>query len=203
MVALSERFNDALVWVVRLHAGQVRKGTSVPYIAHLLAVTALTLEHGADEDEAIAALLHDAVEDQGGEATLAEIQARFGDRIARVVDECSDSRRQPKPPWAERKRAYLEHLPGASDSARLISACDKLHNAQAILRDLRVEGDRLWGRFNPDRDQVLWYYQTLADVFRRVGPCSIGHELNRVVAEIAQLAASVSPEPAHKRAPAR
>ena len=135
-MTLSPCFDDALVFASRLHAGQLRKGTPVPYVAHLLAVTATVLEHGGDEDEAIAALLHDAVEDQGGAATRAKIRRRFGENVAAIVDGCTDADTIPKPPWQQRKEAYLAHLVGeTSPSVRLVSSADKLHNVRSIIAD--------------------------------------------------------------------
>ncbi len=138
------RFEDALAYAARLHAGQRRKGTDIPYVSHLLAVASLAIENGADEDEAIAALLHDAVEDQGGRRRLHAIRRRYGARVAELVAGCTDADVTPKPPWRQRKVRYLEHLRTASPSVRLVSACDKLHNARAILADYRRLGDALW-----------------------------------------------------------
>lgn len=135
---LTERYRDALALTFELHQRQERKGSGVPYVAHVLGVSSLVLEHGGDEDEAIAALLHDAVEDQGGAATLARIAAGFGARVADIVRGCSDSMGEPKPPWRERKEHYLAHLGSASTSVRLVSSCDKLYNARTILADLRA-----------------------------------------------------------------
>ena len=157
---LSRRFTDAAAWAAELHAGQTRKGTATPYLAHLLGVVALALEHGADEDEAIAALLHDAPEDQGGRETLAEVERRFGSRVAGIVDGCTDTYQDPKPPWRERKERHLAHLRTADASVRLVMACDKVHNLRAVVRDYRTEGEALWQRFRtrsgPD---VIWYYR--------------------------------------------
>jgi (p)ppGpp synthase/HD superfamily hydrolase len=188
MPELGERFDQALVYASRLHRGQVRKQSTVPYVSHLLGVASLALEHGGDEDEAIAALLHDAVEDQGGETTLAEIRKRFGDRVAEIVAACSDSMGEPKPPWRERKEAYIARLKTASRSARLVSAADKLHNARSILTDYRREGARAWNRFTAGRDGVLWYYRALVDALRPAGPSALVEELDRVVAELERLA---------------
>ncbi|MBN2361318.1 MAG: HD domain-containing protein [Deltaproteobacteria bacterium] len=183
-MSLSEKFDQALLHASRLHRQQVRKTTRVPYVSHLLAVASLVLEHGGDEEEAIAALLHDAVEDQGGLPTLEQIRSLFGDRVADIVRGCSDAWTQPKPPWLERKRAYLEHLRTASRSVRLVAAADKLHNARSVLSDLLEIGDALWERFNAGRDQQLWYYRALADTFRDCGPEDLARELERVVGEI-------------------
>ena len=159
---LSRRFEQALVYAAKLHAKQLRKGTPVPYVAHLLAVAGLVLEHGATEDETIAALLHDAVEDQGGLRTLAAIRRRFGPAVADIVLACSDTASDPKPPWRERKEAYLSHLQGASRSVLLVSAADKLHNARSTVADLRVRGAAVWERFRAGPAEQLWYYDALA-----------------------------------------
>jgi (p)ppGpp synthase/HD superfamily hydrolase len=183
-MALSSRFEQALVYANDVHGRQLRKGTSVPYVSHVLIVTGIVLENGGDEDEAIAALLHDAAEDQGGEARLADIRARFGDRVEQIVRGVSDTTTKPKPPWEERKRRYLEHLPSASWSERLVSAADKLANARAILADCRTLQDGLWERFNADRDQILWYYRSLVQAFRVAGGPPLVDELDRVVGEL-------------------
>lgn len=184
---LSNRFTDALTFAIQLHANQTRKGTQIPYISHLMAVCSLVLEHGATEDEAIAALLHDAVEDQGGAATREEIRRRFGEAVAAIVDGCTDADTTPKPPWRERKQAYLAHLPTASASVRLVSVCDKLHNARSILKDYRVFGDALWERFQGGKEGTLWYYQSLVDTFREIGTTPLVDELERVVSELEHL----------------
>lgn len=187
---LSERLNEATVYALRLHAAQVRKGTPIPYAAHLFAVCALVLEDGGDEDEAIAALLHDAVEDQGGQATLAAIRERFGGRVAAIVWGCTDADVQPKPPWRARKEAYVAHLDEADASVRRVSLADKLHNARAIVADVRRHAPALWTRFTGGRDGTLWYYRALADAFLRLGCGDNAHELARVVAEMERLAAA-------------
>jgi (p)ppGpp synthase/HD superfamily hydrolase len=188
-MTLSSRFQDALVYATQVHADQVRKGTPIPYVSHILIVTGLVLENGGDEDEAIAALLHDAAEDQGGEARLADIRTRFGDRVADIVRGCSDTTTRPKPSWEGRKRRYLEHLPSASASERLVSAADKLANARAILGDYREMGEAVWTRFNASRDQILWYYRELVNAFRKAGGPPLVEELDRVVSAIEDLAA--------------
>ena len=161
------RLTDAFDYARALHANQVRKGTTVPYIAHLLGVAALVIDHGGDEDQAMAALLHDATEDQGrGGRTRAEIEAKFGARVARIVEGCTDADTIPKPPWRERKEAYLAHLGHAPIEVRRVAAADKLHNARAILVDYRHMGERLWARFNAGRDEQLWYYRNLVTVLR-------------------------------------
>jgi (p)ppGpp synthase/HD superfamily hydrolase len=188
MSLYSARFEEALVLASRLHAAQLRKGTKIPYVAHILGVAGIAIEYGADEDEAIAALLHDAVEDQGGAATLADIRRRFGDRVAGIVEGCTDADTVPKPPWRARKESYIAHLPGASPSVRLVSAADKLHNARAILRDYRELGERVWDRFNGGRSGTLWYYRALVEAFRQVGATPLVEELARTVDEIERLA---------------
>jgi (p)ppGpp synthase/HD superfamily hydrolase len=187
-MALSVRFEEALILAVQWHADQVRKDTTIPYIAHLLGVASLVLEQGADEDEAIAALLHDAVEDQGGEVILEEIRRRFGDAVAEIVAGCTDAWTTPKPPWRERKEAYIAHLRQASASVRLVSAADKLHNARAILADYRASGEALWSRFNGGKEGTLWYYRALVETLRDVDPPPLVEELDRVVSEIERLA---------------
>lgn len=188
---LSERFDQAVAFAARLHAKQVRKGTRIPYLAHLLSVAALALEHGAGEDEAIAALLHDAIEDQGGAPTREEIRRRFGDAVTAIVDGCTDAEVTPKPPWRARKEAYVAHLAHAPAPVRLVSACDKLHNARALLGDYRTLGDELWSRFSGGRDGTLWYYRALVRGFRATGTVpALVDELDRVVTELERLAAA-------------
>jgi (p)ppGpp synthase/HD superfamily hydrolase len=193
-MTLSRRFEDALVFATRTHADHLRKGTEIPYVAHLLSVAGIALTHGADEDEAIAALLHDAVEDRGGAAMREEIRARFGDRVSAIVDACSDTDVKPKPPWRERKEAYIAHLREASRSARLVSAADKLDNARAILADYRVLGEGLWSRFNAGREDTIWYYRSIVETLERFSdmPPLVG-ELRKVVEEIERLATSSRP----------
>lgn len=186
---LSERFTEALTFATQLHANQIRKGSGVPYVAHLLAVASIALEYGAIEEEAIAALLHDAIEDQGGAATREEIRRRFGDKITEIVDGCTDSDSIPKPPWRQRKEAYIAHISTASASVRLVSAADKLHNALCILKDYRLLGEDLWQRFHGGKEGTLWYYRALVDAFRVNGSSPIVDELDRVVSELENLVA--------------
>ena len=162
MTDLTDRFVRALAFAAERHVEQRRKGTEVPYVSHLLGTCALVLEAGGDEEEAIAGLLHDTLEDQV--ATYEEVADAFGTRVASIVRECSDTEEDPKPPWRERKMAYLESLPHHSRSAILVSNADKLHNLRTIVADYRQVGERLWERFNPESDQ-LWYYSALAEVF--------------------------------------
>ena len=189
MAELGPRFEAALSYATRLHADQLRKSTTIPYISHLLGVASLVIEAGGDEDEAIAALLHDSVEDQGGAATLRLIKRRFGARVGEIVAGCSDTDATPKPPWRARKKAYLKHLKHEeSPSIRLVSLADKLHNARAILSDLRNEGSGVWDRFNAQKRDQLWYYRRLADTFLALDKTPMAEELDRVVSKIERLA---------------
>jgi len=178
------RFRDALVYAAELHADQTRKASDVPYVAHLLGVTSIALEHGADEEEAIAALLHDAVEDQGGQQTADEIRRRFGERVIEIVLGRTDADTIPKPPWRERKESYIAHIEQASPSAWLVAAADKLYNARSILADFRQLGDAVWSRFNGGREGTLWYYRTLADKLRDKAQPALAEELERVVSAL-------------------
>jgi (p)ppGpp synthase/HD superfamily hydrolase len=181
---LTGRFRDALVYAAELHAEQVRKASDVPYIAHLLGVASIALEHGADEDEAIAALLHDAVEDQGGQATAEVIRGRFGQRVVEIVLGCTDADTIPKPPWRQRKEAFIEHIEHASASVWLVATADKLYNARSILADYRRLGDAVWSRFSGGKEGTLWYYRTLAEKLRDKAPPALAGELDRVVSEL-------------------
>ena len=164
---LSERLSQALALAIEAHNGQFRKETTIPYIAHPMAVASIALEYGADEDQAMAALLHDAVEDGG--ANYAEvIRSKFGDRVADIVNGCTDGvpdNNGIKPPWKQRKESYISHLKSASDDVLLVSGSDKLHNARAIVADLQNIGVKVFDRFSSSKEQTLWYYQSLADIF--------------------------------------
>lgn len=184
---LSSRFTEALTYATELHANQVRKSSGVPYISHLLGVTSIALEYGANEDEAIAALLHDAIEDQGGAATREEIRRRFGNTVTDIVDACTDAEIIPKPPWKQRKEAYIATIPQASPSIILVSAADKLHNARSILKDYRALGETVWERFKGGKDGTLWYYRAVIEAFIAKGTTPLIEELERVVAELEQL----------------
>ena len=186
---LSNRFSEALVYASKLHADQRRKISGAPYVSHLLRVAGIALGNGADEDEAIAALLHDAIEDQGGARTREEIRRLFGDRVVEIVDGCTDTDQDPKPPWRERKDAYLAQLRGASASVRLVSGCDKLDNARSILICHRSLGESLWGRFAGGRDGVLWYHRSVVEILKQAGTNSLVEELDRVVSEIERIVA--------------
>ena len=162
---LTSKFDQALHYAALIHAHQKRKDTEIPYLAHLLGVASIALEHGANEDEAIGALLHDAGEDAGGDGRIEDIRHRFGDAVADMVQGCTDAVTIPKPPWQKRKEDYIAHVPKASASVRLVSASDKLHNARAILRDFRRLDDALWARFTGGKEGTLWYYRQLAVIF--------------------------------------
>jgi (p)ppGpp synthase/HD superfamily hydrolase len=179
----SNTFGNALAFAAKLHGKQTRKGSDTPYISHLLAVTAITLDHGATENEAIAAVLHDAVEDQGGQATLEEIRRRFGDQVASIVAACSDTDESPKPPWRERKEAYVARLRTEPYSVRLVVAADKLHNVRDVLRSYRIHGDDLWSHFKGGRDGTIWYYGAVVDALNQAAT-SDEKQLNALIQEI-------------------
>ena len=171
----TDRLEEGAAWAAQLHNGHLRKGTTIPYVSHLFAVASLVLEDGGTEDEAIAALLHDAVED--GKTTLDAIGERFGAEVAAIVEACSDTVVNPKPPWRERKERYVAHLydEATPAGALRVSAADKVHNARCILADFKAIGDELWSRFNVDAqsaDAQLWYYENLVDAFTARRPDS-------------------------------
>ncbi|HUB57295.1 MAG TPA: HD domain-containing protein [Mycobacterium sp.] len=179
---LTSKFVEALQYAAEKHGTQTRKASDVPYLGHLLSVAGLVIEADGTETQAIAALLHDAAEDQGGEETLAEIREKFGADVATIVDECSDTFETPKPPWRQRKESYIRHLPDASDDAIVVSLADKLDNARAILRDFRAHGDQLWQRFSVQDPQLhLWYYRSLLQVYAQRIDNWMVHELRDVV----------------------
>jgi (p)ppGpp synthase/HD superfamily hydrolase len=162
---LSDRFAEAAGYAVELHARQARKGTTIPYVTHLFAVSSLALEDGGDEDEAIAGLLHDAAEDQGGQATLDEIGRRFGPVVAMLVEGLTDTLEDPKPEWRPRKEAYLQRLAGEPESVMRVSIADKLHNIRSIAIDLESNGEAAWARFNAGRDGQAWLHRSLLAIF--------------------------------------
>ena len=170
--AISFRFHNALKYASEMHAFQTRKGTRIPYISHALSVCAMVWEAGGTEEEAIAALLHDGPEDQGGLARLADIRDRFGNRVAEIVEHCSDTFESPKPPWSERKRAYVERLASADESVLLVSVADKLHNALATLRDLENASDltAFWQRFNASPNAIVDNYSALVRAYTVAKP---------------------------------
>ena len=181
---LGKRFHTAFRFAATRHGQQTRKQTTIPYIAHLMSVAALVLEAGGDEDLAIAALLHDVVEDCGGKPVLAEVRKRFGHRVAKIVAGCTDSDSYPKPPWRERKENYLEHLRRADADTRLVSVADKLHNVREVLRDYRAHGEPVWQRFGGKREGTLWYYRALAKEFDRHPGNWLVDEFGRVLADL-------------------
>ena len=183
---LTGQFSKALVYAELKHHNQVRKDGDIPYVGHLLTVAGLVINDGGSEAQAIAALLHDAVEDQGGPPTLDEIRANFGEDVARIVDECSDTDEKPKPPWLDRKRKYIDHLAEVGDDTLLVSVADKLDNARSMLRDYHTHGPSLWERFNRKNPQDhLWYYGELLKAYRNRGCTSwMVDELGRVVDEL-------------------
>lgn len=185
---LTQRFENALQYAARLHSAQVRKGTKIPYISHLLAVTSIVMENGGNEDEVIAGLLHDAVEDQGGAKTFEEIRQLFGEKVGEIVAGCTDAWIEPKPPWRERKENYISHLCEVSPSVLLVSSADKLHNARTILADYRKSGEDVWLRFKGSKEGVLWYYRELTNTYMKLKANSeIIDELHRVVSELERL----------------
>lgn len=164
---LTERISEALALAVEAHDGQKRKGTSIPYIAHPMGVASIALDHGADEDQAMAALLHDAVED-GGSQYAKRIREQFGDRVADIVEGCTDGvpdANGEKEAWLPRKERYIAHLKSATDDVLLVSGSDKLHNARAIVEDLLRIGPAVFDRFTATQEQTIWYYEALANVF--------------------------------------
>ena len=187
-VKLGPRFLRAFLFAAEKHSGQTRKASTIPYIAHLIGVASLVLEAGGDEDLAIAALLHDVVEDCGGAPMLKEVRRRFGSRVAKVVDGCTDADTYPKPPWRERKQKYIRHLKAADADTQLVSAADKLNNVRSILSDYRAIGESVWSRFNGGREGTLWYYRTLRDVFLRRKRNRITRDLELAVNELDLLA---------------
>jgi (p)ppGpp synthase/HD superfamily hydrolase len=186
-VKLGPRFLRAFEFAAEKHAGQTRKASTIPYIAHLMGVASLALEFGGDEDLAIAALLHDVVEDCGGAPMLKEVRRRFGKRVAKVVDGCTDADTLPKPPWQERKERYIRHLKDADAETRLVSAADKLNNVRSILADYREVGEAIWERFNGGRAGTLWYYRALLDEFRRKKPNRLIREFDLAVKELEEM----------------
>lgn len=193
---LTSRFEEALAFAASVHAHDLRKGTSIPYVAHLLGVCALALLDGGDEDEAIAALLHDALEDHPEVVRREDIRARFGPRVLHLVEGCTDTPADfaggAKPPWRDRKLAYLDHLRQAGLDGYRVSLADKVDNARAILADHRVLGDALWTRFRAGRADQLWYYRSLVTTFRDIGVRGrLIDELDGIVSELEAVAAQV------------
>ena len=181
---LGPRLHRAFRYAAEKHAGQTRKKTAVPYLSHLMAVASLVLEAGGDEDMAMAALLHDVVEDCGGMPRLREVRKQFGPRVAKIVEGCTDSFGDPKPEWMERKKNYLREVKDADAETRLVSAADKLHNVRTILADYRRDGESIWKRFSGKKEGTLWYYRALSDEYQRRNPNRITPELEIAVGEL-------------------
>ena len=180
----SPRFRYAFEYAAALHAADLRKGAKAPYLSHLLEVCAIVLRYGGNEDAAIAALLHDAAEDHGGQPRLVDIQRNFGKTVTSIVEECTDSTTRPKQPWELRKRNYVKHIPGASRGGLLVSAADKLSNVRAILADHYVVGDEVYKRFKRPKRRTLWYYNALSKAFMAHLGGDLAKELRRTVAEL-------------------
>lgn len=197
-MSYSEQFDRAFAFASKLHRDQTRKGKDVPYINHLMGVASLVGTYGGDEEQVIAALLHDAVEDFIDEVPdiRAQIDEKFGPRVLEIVEGCTDSDTLPKPPWAARKQTYLDHLHAlpADSPTLLVSLCDKVYNARAIVADLEVEGEILWERFNAKRAGSLWYYRVLSNIFLHKKPGYLANELKRLV-EIMETTGESKDEP--------
>ena len=181
MAPLTTRFDEALRYARAVHGGHQRKVTGTPYFGHLMGVSSIVIDDGGSEDEAIAALLHDAAEDFGGRDRLEDIRLRFGDAVAKIVEDCTDAWTTPKAPWAERKKSYTDHARTLDRASLRVSAADKVHNAYAILRGLRTRGERIWEHFNAGPDDVLAYYQSLVRAYREAGGGPLVDELERIV----------------------
>ena len=197
---LGPRLQKAFRYAAEKHAGQTRKQTAVPYLSHLMAVTSLVLEGGGDEDMAIAALLHDVVEDCGGMPRLREVHKMFGTRVAKIVEGCTDSFVDPKLPWIVRKKEYLERLKHEDAETRLVSASDKLHNVRTVIADYRQDGESIWKRFSGGRDGTLWYYRALSDEFQQRKANRITRELAIAVRELEKTVGTKPRNAARKRA---
>lgn len=178
VLVLTQRFDEAQLLASKLHRHQRRKGTDIAYISHLLIVAGLVIEHGGDEDQTIAALLHDAAEDCGGRPTLDRIRAQFGFGVAQIVADCTDSWAEPKPEWSVRKKQYLALLPLQSSRSHLVCLADKTHNAEAILADYRSHGDDLWMRFKGAAEGTRWYYRELSNFFASAMPGRLADRLS-------------------------
>ena len=178
------KFEQALIYATQLHANQTRKVDKIPYISHLMSVSALILEAGGSEDEAIAGLLHDAVEDQGGKATREEIRQKFGETVVEIVDGCTETDITPKPPWKQRKIDYIDNIRNGSDSVKLVSLADKLHNARSLLIGYRNKGDKLWDYFSGSKEDKLWFYRELLKVYQQGNLNFMTVELERILAEL-------------------
>ena len=186
----SPKFWQALQYAARIHGRQIRKKTNRPYIGHLMSVASIVIEYGGDEEMAIAALLHDAVEDQGGLPRLRDIRKKFGKRVAHIVDGCTDSYVQPKPPWLERKRDYVARVSKEPRDTLVVSAADKLSNVRETLHDVRAQGDAVFERFAGKKEGTLWYYHALVNEFRKAGSHPLVEEFARTVHELESVGAA-------------
>jgi len=184
---LSKRFDDAFLYAHEAHRNQLRKQTDRPYISHLMGVASLVLQYGGNEDQAIAALLHDVVEDCGGAPRLVEIRGKFGERVAHIVDGCTDADQIPKPPWRERKERYVERVRNEKPDVLLVSAADKLYNMREILMDVREQGPSVWERFKGKREGSLWYYHAMIEALRGRATAGLVAELERTLADLEKL----------------
>lgn len=181
---LGDRFEKALIYAFQLHSNQFRKGSGIPYISHLMSVAALVLEDGGDENQAIAALLHDAIEDQGGDRTRQEIKAKFGDEVSSIVEGCTETDLTPKPPWRQRKLASIAKLSQVSTEVRRVMLADKLHNARSILADWHRSGEDVWQRFKGGKDGTLWYFESIVKAVPQQDNSFLAAELGRVVNQL-------------------
>jgi (p)ppGpp synthase/HD superfamily hydrolase len=193
-LVLTDKFERAFQYASIVHAGQRRKRSEIPFMAHLLGVASIAFEYGADEDEAIAALLHDSVEDAGGEERLQDIRTRFGDIVAVIVDGCTDSKTSPKPPWRTRKAAYIARVPHAPPAVKLVSAADKLYNVRSIIKDLRQFGNTAWDRFKGGKEGTLWYYRCLIQAYKTTGVTPLIEELDLTFAQLEDLVKKLDAE---------
>ena len=162
-----DKYLEAYVYSFELHKKQTRKGSNIPYFTHLSSVSNLIIENNGTTTQAIAGLLHDAVEDQGGAKTLAVIKRKFGPKVAKIVDQCSDTTIKPKPPWKTRKIKYIKDIKNKTQDTLLVSLCDKYHNANCILSDYQKVGEEIWGRFTASKQETLWYYESLYKEFKK------------------------------------
>jgi (p)ppGpp synthase/HD superfamily hydrolase len=178
---LTNKLDFAFSYAHEVHARQFKKGTTVPYLGHLMGVSSIVLDDGGTEDEAVGALLHDAAEDHGGRARLEDIRSRFGDGVARIVEDCTDSWETPKPPWIVRKQAYIQHARKLPPPSLRVSVADKVHNTYGILRDLRTVGEEVWTRYEASADDVIAYYESLLRAYREAGGGRLVDELERIV----------------------
>lgn len=200
---LKQRFSEALEYATTLHSKQIRKGSDTPFITHLLSVSALILEDGGSEDEAIAGLLHDAVEDQGGLIRLEEIKVKFGDNVAGIILECSESHTHPKPPWKDRKMASIRKMNNVSDSAIRVILADKIHNARSIIHEYHKHGEKFWDSFKAGKEGTVWYYKEILSVLQKRTFSVLLDELSQLVLTIENLQESTSTSHLEKESKAR